>query len=138
MEELYSKIKKDVLLHVINKGADCKIARINLTPDDKYLQVGVMRMHAGKAFRAHKHVENIRTTNITQESWIIIKGKVKAFLYDLDDNILAIRILEQGDCSITFKGGHTYECLEDDTLVYEYKTGPYKGIEKDKVFLKEQ
>jgi hypothetical protein len=27
--------------------------------------------------------------------------------------------------------------LEDGTLVYEYKTGPYKGQENDKVFLDE-
>jgi hypothetical protein len=24
-------------------------------------------------------------------------------------------------------GGHTYQILEDDTIVYEYKTGPYEG-----------
>ena len=24
---------------------------------------------------------------------------------------------------------------EDDTIVYEYKTGPYKGQENDKVFI---
>ena len=31
---------------------------------------------------------------------------------------------------------HTYEILEDNTLVYEYKTGPYLGIKKDKEFIK--
>ena len=31
--------------------------------------------------------------------------------------------------------GHTYTILEDDTVVYEYKTGPYTGVENDKVFL---
>ena len=38
---------------------------------------------------------------------------------------------------MTFQGGHTYEILEDDTIVYEYKTGPYKGQENDKVFIDE-
>jgi len=45
--------------------------------------------------------------------------------------------LDVGDCSVTLGGGHTYLILEDDTLVYEYKTGPYKGIENDKIFLDE-
>jgi hypothetical protein len=36
---------------------------------------------------------------------------------------------------MTFEGGHTYEALEDDTVVYEYKTGPYQGQESDKIFL---
>ena len=40
-------------------------------------------------------------------------------------------ILHRGDCSVTLAGGHTYLILEDGTLVYEYKTGPYKGIEND-------
>ena len=32
-------------------------------------------------------------------------------------------------------GGHTYEILESDTLVYEYKTGPYEGQKLDKEFI---
>ena len=32
----------------------------------------------------------------------------------------------------------TFQILEDDTLVYEYKTGPYKGIENDKEFLNDK
>ena len=38
---------------------------------------------------------------------------------------------------MTFEGGHTYTILEDETIVYEYKTGPYKGQENDKVFIKD-
>ena len=36
-----------------------------------------------------------------------------------------------------FDGGHTYEILVDDTVVYEYKTGPYMGQAKDKEFITE-
>ena len=35
-------------------------------------------------------------------------------------------------CNIRFT---TYEILEENTVVYEYKTGPYTGVENDKVFL---
>lgn len=113
-------------------------SRENITPANQYLQVASIMMDSGHTFRPHKHIETIRTTDITQESWVVIQGKVRAILYDLDDTILATPILEPGDCSITFKGGHNYECLEDNTTVYEYKTGPYLGVEKDKTFLKEQ
>ena len=44
-------------------------------------------------------------------------------------------ILKDGDCSITLYGGHTYEALEEGTLVYEFKTGPYEGQELDKRFI---
>jgi len=54
---------------------------------------------------------------------------------DTDGITLAKPILNMGSCSVTLGGGHTYVILEDDTLVYEYKTGPYKGSKDDKVFL---
>jgi len=43
--------------------------------------------------------------------------------------------LRPGDASFTLYGGHTYEILEDDTIVYEYKTGPYEGQKLDKTFI---
>ena len=57
-------------------------------------------------------------------------------MYDIDNTtVLATPTLEPGDASFTLQGGHTYEILEDDTVVYEYKTGPYEGQELDKRFI---
>ena len=69
---------------------------------------------------------------------MVVKGKVKVIMYDLDDTIIDEIILEAGDCSMTFAGGHNYLIQEDNTIVYEYKTGPYKGTKNDKVFLDEK
>ena len=43
--------------------------------------------------------------------------------------------LTPGDLSMTFEGGHNYMATESNTFVYEFKTGPYKGIENDKTFI---
>ena len=40
----------------------------------------------------------------------------------------------RGDCTIL--GGHNYTSLTENTLVYEFKTGPYDGQSKDKILLK--
>ena len=56
-------------------------------------------------------------------------------MYDLDDKIIHEQILNPGDITMTFRGGHNYIALEEDTIVYEYKTGPYKGQENDKVII---
>ena len=64
-----------------------------------------------------------------------MSGKVRAYLYDLNDEIIAIEDLEAGDVSITLFGGHNYEIVEEGTRVLEYKTGPYYGQAEDKVFL---
>ena len=82
-----------------------------------------------------KNLVKEKVTNIAQESWVVIKGSVKCIFYDIDDTIIEEIILEQSDLSMTFRGGHNYEILEDDTVVYEFKTGPYLGIEFDKTFI---
>jgi hypothetical protein len=74
-------------------------------------------------------------TTIAQESWVVISGSVEVSFYDTDGSLLEKQVINSGDCSMTFEGGHTYTILEDDTVVYEYKTGPYYGIEHDKVFI---
>ena len=122
MKKIYSNIEKEKLLHIILRKEDVQTARLNVIEDKEFLQLAAMRLPEGKVFRPHKHIFCDRKTAIVQESWVVIDGRVKVFL-------------NRGDCSITLYGGHTYQILEDDTLVYEYKTGPYEGIEKDKVFL---
>ena len=136
MEKIYSKIEPNKLLHVINRISDIK-ERTILIPDDNFIQCATLKMEKGKTFEPHKHITKDRhhPKQIAQESWVIIKGKVKCIFYDLDDTIISTPILEAGDASFTLYGGHTYEILEDDTIVYEYKTGPYEGQLLDKEFL---
>jgi cupin fold WbuC family metalloprotein len=135
MRNLYSKIDPSLLLHIVNKQSDITEKRVDMTPNEEFLQVACFKLNKGRTFKPHKHIENIRTTNMTQESWIVIRGKIKAILYDIDNTILEEVVLEAGDCSITLRGGHNYLSLEDDSAVYEYKTGPYFGVDKDKVFI---
>ena len=130
---IFSRVDSSILLHIITKATDITNERHNLTPENKFLQIGAMRLNNSKTFKPHKHLKNLRNTDETHEAWIIIKGKIKAILYDIDDTIIHTEILSSGDCTVTFRGGHTYECLEDDTLAYEFKNGPYYGMEKDKV-----
>lgn len=134
MEKIYSKVQPGVLLHLINRLNEVQ-GRTDVAPVEEFLQLATLKMGAGKTFKAHKHIDFIKETNIAQESWIVIKGSVKCIFYDLDNTIIAEPIIYPGDCSMTFRGGHNYLILEDDTIVYEYKTGPYLGQELDKVFL---
>ena len=135
MKKIYSRVDPDVLLHMIFRKDDVQSERINVIDDSEYLQLAAMKLPKGKTFLPHKHVTCEKVTKIAQESWAVISGGVKAILYDLDDQIISEEILNAGDCSITLYGGHTYEILEEDTVVYEYKTGPYLGVEMDKEFI---
>lgn len=132
---IYSKLYQDRIIHIVNRKQDIT-ERTNIIPDNEFLQLATLRMQKGKTFKPHRHIwKDAPGKSIAQESWVVITGSVKIYLYDLDDTLIHTDVLMPGDCSITLHGGHNYEILEDDTVVYEYKTGPYSGIENDKVFI---
>jgi cupin fold WbuC family metalloprotein len=137
MEKIYSKVEKDKLLHIINRFDEI-YNRTNVVPEEHFIQCSTLKMEKGKTFPPHKHIFKDRhyPNQIAQESWIVIKGSVKCILYDINDEVIASPILYPGDASFTLYGGHTYEILEEDTIVYEYKTGPYEGQSLDKIFIK--
>lgn len=134
--KIYSKLEPTKLLHIINKLSEIN-GRTEVVPEDNFIQCATLKMEKGKTFPPHKHITKDRhySEQIAQESWIVIKGKVKCKFYDIDNTLIAEPILEPGDASFTLYGGHTYEILEEDTIVYEYKTGPYEGQKLDKTFL---
>ena len=137
MEKIYSKVDPNKLLHVIVRKEDLTPGRVEVVPEDHFIQCALLNMEKGKTFKPHKHIWKERTRSvIAQESWIVIQGSVKCIFYDTDDQIVATPILYPGDASFTLEGGHNYEILEDNTLVYEYKTGPYEGQALDKTFIK--
>ena len=133
MIKYYSKINPDKLLHIVVRKEDLIPGRVEVVPENNFIQCALLNMEKDKTFKPHKHIWKERTRNvIAQESWIVVQGKVKCTFYDLDNEILVEPILGPGDASFTLEGGHTYTILEDDTLVYEYKTGPYEGQKLDK------
>lgn len=136
MEKIYSKINPEKLLHIIIRKEDIKPGREDIVSEEHFIQCSMLNMEKGKTFKPHKHIWKERTRSvIAQESWVVIQGSVKCIFYDLDDTIIAEPILKVGDSSFTLEGGHNYEIQEDNTLVYEYKTGPYEGQKLDKTFL---
>jgi cupin fold WbuC family metalloprotein len=136
MEKIYSKVEPTKLLHIINRLEEIN-NRSEVVPENNFIQCATLKMEKGKTFKPHKHITKERTykEQIAQESWVVIKGSVKCIFYDIDDTIIATPILNAGDASFTLYGGHTYEILEEDTIVYEYKTGPYEGQSLDKTFI---
>ncbi len=135
MIEIRSKVNNR-LLHMVYRADDLTEQREDVAPENQFIQVSALNLQAGKTFRPHRHIwkDAPRNKVVAQESWCIMKGRVIGHFYDLNDELLDEIELNEGDISLTFEGGHTYTIL-DDAKVYEYKTGPYQGVELDKVFL---
>lgn len=136
MKKIYSKYDTNKLLHIIVRKEDLNTGRTEVVPPNHFIQCALLNMNEGKTFKPHRHIFKERKRNvIAQESWIVVQGSVRCTFYDIDNEIIDEPILYSGDASFTLEGGHTYTILEDNTLVYEYKTGPYEGQKLDKVFI---
>jgi len=142
MKLIYSKVEPDRLLHIVHREESFfdigEGHRRDVVGEKEFIQLSALNMDEGHTFRPHQHIWKPGEEQcIAQESWVVINGSVECSFYDTDGTLLNKPILNRGDCSVTLGGGHTYLILEDCTLVYEFKTGPYKGIENDKEFLDE-
>ncbi len=136
MHKIYSKLDPNKLCHLVHRLQEIQ-DRTNVSDDDQFLQLATLRMSAGQTFRPHQHIWKPSPTEqvIAQESWVVFSGMVEVSFFDTNGQLLEKQILYPGDCSMTFEGGHTYLILENDTVVFEYKTGPYQGQKLDKVFI---
>jgi hypothetical protein len=136
--KIYSKVKPEKLLHIVYPLmiSNNSNSREDIIPETEFLQLSALDLKEGKTFKPHKHVWRDSPTEsiIAQESWVVISGSVEVTYYDIDDKILNKFTLFPGDVSITLAGGHNYLALEN-SFVYEFKTGPYEGQKKDKVFI---
>src|SRR5450759_2128296 len=99
MEKIYSKVNPGTLLHLVFR-LDEVSGRTNIAPEKEFLQLASIKMHKGQTFKAHKHIVQEKTTNIAQESWLVIQGRVQCIFYDLDDTIIAQPVLNPGDGSM--------------------------------------
>ena len=138
MEKIYSKIDSNKLILSILRYNEISEYRADICPDEEYLQISGRKLKKGFKAKAHKHIPIERKTNITQEAWIVFEGCIKGTFYDLDDSFLYETEIRKGDVIVLFRGGHGFEVLEEDTIWYEFKTGPYFGVDADKETIDEK
>ena len=93
----------DKLLHMIYYKDDLETKREDVAPEEQFIQVSALQLEEGSTFRPHKHIwkEAPEPEVIAQESWCIMKGRVKAHFYDLDDSLIGEYELNEGDISLT-------------------------------------
>jgi len=105
------------------------------TPQNFSQQVAFMRRPKGHKIAPHIHNLISRKIFYTQELLVIRSGRVKVNLYSSSKEYIGTRILEVGDIILLCGGGHSFEMLEESSLI-EVKQGPYAG-EEDKVIFEE-
>lgn len=98
------------------------------------LQRMINTMNTDTYVQPHKHQNPDK-----REVFILIKGKALVVEFDdqgvVSDYILLDRMAESYGCEIEPGSWHTIICLENNTLLYEVKDGPYDAF-TDKKFAK--
>jgi len=100
------------------------------------LQASRMKYAAGKSFRVHHHILNPRTIKRTQESFVVISGRIAVDIYGLPNldapaNLFGTLEAGPGEAIFVYRGGHGVRVLED-VLMYECKAGSYSYVSEDK------
>jgi mannose-6-phosphate isomerase-like protein (cupin superfamily) len=106
------------------------------TPSNFSQQVAFMKHPQGYKISAHVHNLVSRQVLFTQEVLFIRNGKIRVNLYNSSKNFICDRILKTGDLILLCGGGHSFELLEETSMI-EVKQGPYAG-EEDKTHFEER
>ena len=127
------EVKKDnkVLARLV-KAEDWNEGLGFYSNDEEVIQVGTWQYDSGKQLMKHIHNEVDRVITRTNEVLYVVSGTVKAFIYDLDENLVEELTVNSGDILILLDCGHGYEIMADNTKVIEIKNGPYLGAETDR------
>jgi hypothetical protein len=126
----HSRVKAGELLALTVNALECGERRVDLTPPEQFLQACVLPLELGREIAPHIHApreaaQAVRT--ITQEGWIVLRGRIRVRVFDLDRTFVQELRLGAGELIVTFYGGHSLTCEEQGTLMVEFKNGPYLG-----------
>jgi hypothetical protein len=128
MEKIFSAVDPSMLLHVIIDTAAVSSDRVDLSPSEEFLQLSVVPLKAGRGVKPHRAVpRSLGGDGAVQESWIVMRGAIDVSLFDLDGSLLKSATLSAGWLLVTFRGGHGFSAVADDTTIIECKLGPYIG-----------
>jgi cupin fold WbuC family metalloprotein len=129
------KIDKLFIQEQIERAATSERRRINFNfhkEADDTLQRMLNIMNKDTYFCPHKHINPDK-----REAFILLTGKVMLIEFDdegnITDSVVLNREKESFGCEIKQRSYHTLICLENNSILYEIKDGPYDPV-TDKVF----
>ena len=70
MKKIYSNKYPEILLHLTGSIIDLQENRIDIAPEEEFLQLALLKMPFGKTFKPHKHIIHKKTTD-----WKITLGQ---------------------------------------------------------------
>jgi len=108
--------------------------RTNLTEPDQIIQASLIKLDRFQSVLSHEHLPIERYTIGTGEGWLILNGSFEAEIFDLDRTSLGKFLLKKFDIILMFNGGHSLQAVKKNSVMFEFKNGPFKGSDSDKIY----
>lgn len=127
------KLDKELLDSITQKAKENPRLRMNHNLHDS-LDSKVQRLfnalEPGTVLPIHRHQN-------TDETYILIRGKIEVIFYDDDKNVIDKFIMcqEEGNFGVHIPKGtwHTIEIMESGSVIFEVKEGPYQPISENDI-----
>lgn len=123
-------IDEKLLDEVSSKATNSDRLRMNFNFHDSLESKAQRLLNAleiGTELPIHRHIN-------TSETYILLRGKIRVLFYDDNRNIKETFHLNpsNGDYGVHIPKGvwHTLEVLENGSVIFEVKDGPYKPIKE--------
>jgi cupin fold WbuC family metalloprotein len=135
MLKIFSRVNPNQLIAVFLFFSNKISSRVDLVDKNQPLQFSVIPLRRDTKVRPHKHLKLDRTSDQTQEVWIVIKGKLKVQIFDVNGECLHSANMRRGDVVQYISGGHSISSKTNNSIIFEVKNGPYFGPELDREYL---
>lgn len=104
-----------------------------VTPPELSFQAGFVVYPAGGEVARHTHRPLHRELEGTSEVIVVREGRCEIDIYTPDEELLESRELRTGDVVLLLGGGHGFR-MQEDTVLFEVKQGPYTGLDEKRRF----
>lgn len=109
-------------------------SRTNLTDPDEIIQTSLIKMIKFQSVPKHEHLPIERNTKGTGEGWLILQGSFELEIFDIDRVSIGKYFLKKFDMLIIFNGGHSLRATKKNSIMFEFKNGPFLGSDSDKIY----
>ena len=135
MRDYFSDNTPDKLMLRVVNISESTNKRMELIEESFPVQLSLRNLEYGLTVKAHSHPTKKKFSENPIEAWMVFSGTITATIFENDGTELCRIELKPFDLAIFYSGGHSLEVLEGPATMLEIKTGPYEGVENDKVFI---
>lgn len=135
MRDYFSVETPDTLLLKVINISESTDRRMELIEESFPVQLSLRNLVTGLNVKAHRHPPKNKFSKDSIEAWMVFSGSICATIFENSGAEVCKVQLKPLDLAIFYSGGHALDVTEGPATMLEIKTGPYEGVENDKIFI---